>query len=111
MKPRALLPLLMLAAPLALQAAAAPRIDACALLAPAQIESVIGQAVEPGQRHDGGEESNGAWSSSCLWMLTSERDAPRNPKAPMAGRSFVMLNAMQWPANSGRAHEFLDSFR
>jgi len=101
--------LLMLALPLS--AATAPRIDACALLDPAQIARVIGQEVDPGVRQDAGLESNGAWSSSCVWGLTAERGAPRNPAAPLGGRSFVILNAMQWPVGSGRAHEFLDSFR
>lgn len=111
MKPRAPLTLLTtLALPLAVQAAAPPHIDACALLAPAQIAQVIGEAVEPGVRHDAGMESNGAWSSSCVWMLAADQ-ADANPRAPFGGRRFVMLNAMQWPAGSGRAHEFLDSFR
>lgn len=110
MNPRAIL-LLMLALPLAVQGAAPPRIDACALLAPEQIAGVIGQPVEPGLRQDAGLETNGAWSSSCIWTLSAERAAPRNPAAPLGGRSFVILNAMQWPTGSGRAHEFLDSFR
>lgn len=76
-------------------AAAPPRIDACALLKPAEIAEVIGQPVAAGQRHDAGLEANGAWSSSCIW--------------PLGEHSFVILNAMQWPA--GRAREFLDSFR
>lgn len=101
----------MLGLPFTVAAATAPRIDACTLLQPAQIASVIGQPVEPGVPQDAGAESNGAWSSSCIWGLTAERDLPRNPKAPLGGRSFVILNAMQWPVGSGRAHEFLDSFR
>lgn len=93
-------------------AAPAPqRIDACALLEAAQIARVIGQPVEAGERRDAGLESNGAWSSSCLWTLTAERDAATDPRAPLGGRSFVILNALQFPAGSGRAREFLESFR
>ncbi|MGH8444791.1 MAG: hypothetical protein ACREVL_05960 [Solimonas sp.] len=92
-------------------AAAPPAIDACALLDAAQIERVIRQAVEPGVRHDAGIESNGAWSSSCVWTLAAERGAPVNPAAPLGGRGFVILNAMRWPAGSGRSREFLESFR
>jgi len=102
--------LLLLSAFEALAADAPPEINACALLDPAQIESVIGQAVEPGSRRDAGLESNGAWSSSCLWLLASEHGKPSDPAAPLRGRSFVILNAMQWPVGSGRAHEFLDTF-
>lgn len=104
--------LLPLALSTPLVAAPSPaRIDACALLEPAQIASVIGQPVEAGQRRDAGLETNGAWSSSCVWLLTAERDAGLERGAPLGGRSFVILNAMQFPAGSGRAHEFLDSFR
>lgn len=96
--------LLMLTLPLAVAAPEPPRIDACALLDAAQIEGVIGHAVQPGVRDDAGVESNGAWSSSCVWAFTNEAGAPK-------GRRFVILNAMQWPLGSGRSHEFLDSFR
>lgn len=82
-------------------AEAPARIDACVLLQPEEIASVIGAAVNPGARRDNGIESNGAWSSSCLWTLSTAQ----------GGRSFVILNVMQWPAGSGRAHEYLDSFR
>jgi hypothetical protein len=97
---------------LAAAAAEPPRIDACALLEPAQIERVIGQAVDAGVRHDVGLESNGAWSSSCVWQLAAQAGAPQKKSAsPFGGRGFVILNAQQWPLGSGRAHEFLDSFR
>ena len=88
-----------------------PAIDACSLLTAAQIEGVIGHAVDPGVRRDAGLESNGAYSSACVWTLRAEKGLPRQASAPLGGRSFVILNAMQWPAGSGRAHEFLDSFR
>ena len=102
---------LLLLTPQLAAADAPPRIDACALLGAAQIGKVIGHPVDAGVRRDAGLESNGAWSSSCVWTLTAERAAPKNPAAPLGGRSFVILNAMQWPVGSGRAHEFLDSFR
>jgi hypothetical protein len=108
---RGALPLLLttaLALPrLAAASAEPPHIDACALLAPEQIARVIGQPVDAGVRQDFGLESNGAWSSSCVWKLTAER----NSSAPMTRRSFIILNAMQYPPGSGRAHEFIDSFR
>ncbi|WP_020649657.1 hypothetical protein [Solimonas variicoloris] len=85
-------------------AASAPApIDACALLDAAQIEQALGQPVAAGSRHDAGIESNGAWSSSCVWKLATSSAGERG--------GFVILNAMRWPAGSGRAREFLDSFR
>jgi hypothetical protein len=92
--------------PVAAAAAASvpPRIDACVLLQAEQIAAVIGQAVEPGVRRDAGMEDNGAYSSSCVWLLSSEKGRARP-------RSLVILNAQQFPAGSGRAHEFLDAFR
>ncbi|EIT70917.1 MULTISPECIES: hypothetical protein [Hydrocarboniphaga] len=104
MKHAAIALLLMLALPLAAATPEPERIDACALLDAAQIERAIGHAVEPGARDDAGMESNGAWSSSCVWAFTQQAGEPQ-------GRRFVILNAMQWPPGSGRAHEFLDSFR
>jgi hypothetical protein len=85
-------------------AAAAPAIDACELLDAGQIAAVIGQPVERGVRRDAGMESNGAYSSSCVWLLSAEKSLPRP-------RSLVILNALQFPSGSGRAHEFLDTFR
>jgi hypothetical protein len=83
---------------------AAPAIDACALLRTEQVAGVVGQPVEPGVRRDAGIESNGAYSSSCVWLLTAEKGLARP-------RSLVILNAQRFPAGSGRAREFLDSFR
>ena len=60
-------------------------------------------------RSDAGLESNGAWSSSCVWVLDAPRTAPALP-LQLRGRSFVILNAMQWPAGSARARSFLESF-
>lgn len=100
---------LLLAASLPMAASAPARIDACALLDAGQIERVVGQKVDAGVNHDAGMETNGAWSSSCVWMFAAAASADR--PTPRAARGFVMLNAMQWPHGSGRAHEFLDSFR
>ena len=96
-----------------LQGAAAdalPRIDACALLTPAQIEAEIGHAVDAGDRRDAGLQPDGSWSSSCVWILKDDSAAPADAAAPLRNRSFVILNAVQWPLGSGRAHEFLDAF-
>jgi hypothetical protein len=108
-------PVLLMLLPFGIAAAAAadplPSIDACALITPAEIQSVIGHAVNAGARRDSGLEADGAWSSSCVWTLTEEAVAAQgNVAAPLRGRSFVILNAVQWPLGSGRAREFLDAF-
>jgi len=98
----AALTLLLLAT--AVQAAPPARIDACALLDDAQVASAVDAPVDAGRLQDYGVEDNGAWSSSCVWTLTAAAGTP------MGARGFVILNAMRWPAGSGRAHEFLDTF-
>jgi hypothetical protein len=86
-------------------------IDACSLLDVAEIGQAVGLPVDPGVRRDAGLESNGAYSSSCVWVLRPADEPPPDPTKPLGGRSFVILNAMLWPAGSGLARTFLDSFR
>jgi len=90
---------------------AAPTIDACSLLNAADIEKVLGVAVEKGAKRDAGRESNGAYSSSCVWTFTGENRLPVDQSAPLGGRSFVILNAQRWPAGSEGARSFLNEFR
>jgi hypothetical protein len=86
------------------------RIDACSLLEVAEIAAVIGAAVDQGERRDLGKLENGGYSSTCLWKVSvaSRADAA---DAPLGGASFVILNAMRWPRDSGLARTFLDAFR
>jgi len=86
-------------------------IDACSLLDVDDIRAAVGMPVDSGVRRDSGLESNGAYSSSCVWVLRPNVSAAPDPSKPLGGRSFVIMNAMQWPAGSGLAHTFLDSFR
>jgi hypothetical protein len=88
---------------------AAP-INACALLSLTAVSAAIGFPANPGIRRDSGYESNGSYSSSCVWIL--ERDiSESNQNAALGGRSFVILNVMQWPEGSGLADSFLQAFR
>ncbi|HEY4368941.1 MAG TPA: hypothetical protein VGN07_17025 [Steroidobacteraceae bacterium] len=86
-------------------------IDACALLMPAEISKVIGLTVGPGMRNDAGLESNGSYSSACVWQIRPEKPVAADPTAPLNGKSFAILNAMQWPAGSDKARTFLEEFR
>lgn len=86
-------------------------IDACSLLTAADIKKELGLSVEAGSRRDSGLESNGAYSSACVWLFTSERERQADPDAPLGGRSFVILNALRWPEGSDGARTYLQAFR
>ncbi len=88
----------------------ATQIDACSLLSSAEISKVIGLPVDSGRRQDSGFESNSSYSSTCIWVVQPDKPMTPNPAAPLGGKSFVILNAMQWPAGSGLARTFLDAF-
>ena len=85
-------------------------INACELLRGPEISQVIGAAVGAPAREDAGVGSNGAYSSSCVWEIEVANPTKPAEGAPLGGKSFVILHAMQWPRGSGLAHTFLDSF-
>jgi hypothetical protein len=88
----------------------AVEVDACSLLTAAEISEVIGVPVDSGVRRDQGLQQNGSYSSACVWTMRLEGEAAPNPAAPLGGKSFVILNAMQWPVGSGLARTFLEAF-
>ncbi|MEQ8207841.1 MAG: hypothetical protein RIA65_16820 [Woeseia sp.] len=91
--------------------AMAKELDACTLLVPAEISQVIGHPVERDFRNDMGFQADGSYSSTCVWIMEQTEGVELNPRAPLGGRSFVILNATQWPAGSGLASGFLQDFR
>jgi len=85
-------------------------VDACALLSPATVSEATGFPANAGIRRDSGYESNGAYSSTCVWLL--ERDgSDTGHSGSLGGRSYVILNVMRWPDGSGLADSFLQAFR
>lgn len=90
--------------------AKAAQIDACALLSSEQISQAIGLPVDNGSRKDAGFQSNGSYSSACVWVIQPDKAMKHDPSAPLGGRSFVILNAVQWPAGSGLARTYLQAF-
>lgn len=95
----------------AASAAKVAEIDACTLLTAAEISRAIGLPVDAGVRRDAGLQKTGAYSSACLWTIQTQTPAPHNPTKPLNGKSFVILNAMQWPAGSNLARTYLEDFR
>ncbi len=93
-----------------LHAADSLEIDACALLTADEISKVLAMPVNDGVRKDAGMQTNGSYSSTCVWVIGNDEDFLENPNAPLGGRNFVILNAMQWPQGSGLARTFLDAF-
>lgn len=94
---------------------AAPRhaleINACSLLDAKEISKVIGLPVDAGVRRDEGLQKDGSWSSTCLWTIRRDVPAAPDETAPLGGKSFAILNAMQWPKGSGLSTTFLQAFR
>jgi len=76
-------------------------INACDMVAAADIERVIGVQVKAGDRRDDGMTSVGAFSSTCYWG-TSE--------VPEMGGTYAILTAMSWPEGSGGGTHFLEEF-
>jgi hypothetical protein len=89
----------------------AEKIDACTLLLAPEIERVIGLKVDSGERKDEGPSPDGSYSSTCVWKIRTSEPAPADSDAPMGGASFVILNAIRWPAGSDLARGFLAGFR
>ena len=85
-------------------------INACALLSSLAVSEATGLPAHAGERRDSGYESNGSYSSTCVWILERE-DSRISQAAPLRGRSFVILNVMNWPEGSGLADSFLQAFR
>ena len=92
------------------RAAELVEVDACALLNSAEVARVIGLPVSSGVRRDQGLQPNGSYSSTCVWTIDIKLKEPVNPRAPLGGRSFVILNVIRWPAGSGLARTFLEGF-
>lgn len=88
-------------------------VDACTLLSADEISAIVHFDVEPGVRNDSGAIESGpyagAYSTTCLWKASG--DSANDPRLPLGGARFVILNVMSWPAGSQRAARFLQGFR
>lgn len=101
----------------AAESATSLSINACTLLTDEEVAAVLGARVNAGEAHDSGTVKNGdyvsagTYSSTCLWRVASKGPPPSDPNLSLGGASYAILNAMQWPAGSGQAKNFLQSFR
>ncbi|MEP6549170.1 MAG: hypothetical protein ABJD53_17055 [Gammaproteobacteria bacterium] len=89
---------------------AAEHIDACVLLLPSEISTVVHLPVDTGISRDAGSQPDGTYDSTCFWFVKTKEAPTVDPQAPLGGRSFVILHVIRWPAGSGLAHVFLDAF-
>lgn len=71
----------------------------------------MGLPVEPGRMTDNGITKDGAYSTTCLWSVTLPQGAAPDPVKPLGGRSFAILNVMNWPGGATDARKYLDEFR
>jgi hypothetical protein len=91
--------------------AAPPPIDPCGLLTAAEVSTALGQAAAPGQFTDNGVTKDGARSTTCLWSVALAPGAAPDPAKSLGGRSFAILNVINWPGGPADARKFLDGFR
>jgi hypothetical protein len=96
-------------------AADAPKVaalDACSLIAPADVAAVTGGKIARGERNDSGETNEGGgYSSTCIWIVDGLAKLPETQDAPFGGASFAMLNTIVWPSGSGLAKKYVNDFR
>ena len=94
------------------QGAGKAPVDACSLLSAEDISAVMAPLkVTPGRRSDSGVTNQGAYSSTCLWVVPLDDDEDADPRLPMGGRSFAILNVTTWPGGAEDAKKYIQDFR
>jgi len=84
--------------------------NACSLVSSADIASVTGGQVRPGERNDSGTVERGGYSATCLWKIDGLPKLQKDGE-PFEGTPFVMLNTIDWPAGGGMAKKYVEDFR
>jgi hypothetical protein len=85
-------------------------IDACALLTPDEVSSVVGRSIDITEPFDNGITEQGAHSTTCIWASPLPAGVEEDPSKRLGGRGFVVVSAMNWPGGPGDARKFLDDF-
>lgn len=86
-------------------------INPCLLVTAGEVAAVMGQAVEPGRLTQNGITRDGANSTTCLWTVALPLGVVPDPTKSLGGRSFAILNVMNWPDGPTGARKFLEGFR
>jgi hypothetical protein len=86
-------------------------IDPCALLSRDEVSAAMGQMVEAGRLTNNGLTPDGAFSTTCLWAVALPPGVAPDPTKSLGGRSFAILNVMNWAGGPNDARKFLESFR
>ena len=90
-------------------------LNACSLIAPADVAAVTGGTIAKSERNDSGETNEGGgYSSTCIWKIDGLPKVPAAKEGapePFGGAPFAMLNTIVWPAGSGRAKNYVNDFR
>lgn len=90
-------------------------LNACSLIAPADVAAVTGGIIDKSERNDSGDTNEGGgYSSTCIWKIDGMAKVPavkEGAPEPFAGQAFAMLNTIVWPAGSGLAKKYVNDFR
>jgi len=91
--------------------AAPAAIDACALLTPDEISTVVGKNVDSVQPFDNGVTAQDAYSTTCIWAAPLPPGVEPDTTKRLGGRGFVILSVMNWAGGANAARKFLDDFQ
>src|SRR5687768_7070665 len=81
-------------------------IDPCTLLTAEEVSAVMGETVEPGRLTTNGLTPDGANSTTCLWAVALPPGVAPDPAKSLGGRSFAILNVMNWAGGPNHARKF-----
>ena len=85
-------------------------VDACKLLSDKDVAAAIGLPVDPGLRNDAGFTEANAYSSTCLWAVSADKDV-KKPNLPLGGKRFAILNVQSWPPGTDAGRSFVRAFK
>lgn len=86
-------------------------IDPCSLLSAAEVSAAMGATVGSGRLTTIGPTRDGAFSTTCLWEVALPPGVVPDPTKSRGGRSFAILNVMNWAGGPGDPRIFLEGFR
>ncbi len=85
-------------------------LHACDLLSAGEVAAVVGFNVTRGRTAQEVNEA-GRRSSTCSWVAPLAQGEAPDPRQPIGGVSFAILNVMVWPEGPEGAKKYLQDFR